>query len=62
MNAEELAREAHCMPRLAEPLLDACAAMGLLHREGGSCANAHIRPSKATNLRQTTGLYIILRD
>jgi SAM-dependent methyltransferase len=42
MNAERLARETGCVPRLLEALLDACVAMGLLRREVETYRNSHL--------------------
>jgi SAM-dependent methyltransferase len=42
MEAERLALETGCVPRLLEALLDACAAMGLLCREGDRYRNSHL--------------------
>jgi SAM-dependent methyltransferase len=42
MSAAELARETYSVPHLLEAVLDACVAIGLLHREQGRYANSHL--------------------
>jgi hypothetical protein len=41
LGVEELTRDLHCDRRLLQALLEACVAMGLLHRVGGGYRNAH---------------------